>query len=183
MRLAAAGLGVILAATAAGCTTTPTRVATRITEVPRADLEVEGNRGYLLGSAPQSGERKTTRQIIQVDVELPTYYKPKKKDGSVAMPMPPSSEGAIRVSAADSPSVESGPMDTYIVQKGDSLSSIAAQPEIYGKATAWKRIFDANRELLKGNPDRVRAGMSLKIPRGKSQTISSGDDGGTTFRK
>ena len=67
-----AGLALV---TAAGC-----RTATRITEVPRVDLQVEasgGNRGYLVGTPPAAKEWKTTRQIVEADVELPSFYKPK----------------------------------------------------------------------------------------------------------
>jgi len=32
----------------------------------------------------------------------------------------------------------------YIVKKGDTLSSIAAQKRVYGDANKWKRIADAN---------------------------------------
>ncbi|MBI4342382.1 MAG: LysM peptidoglycan-binding domain-containing protein [Candidatus Omnitrophica bacterium] len=88
----------------------------------------------------------------------------------------------------DEPGAPSGApshYDTYVVQKGDSLWSIAANPEIYGKASKWRRIFDANRDLLK-SPDRVRAGMTLKIPRGESEDGGSttyDDDGGITYKK
>ena len=39
----------------------------------RVDQNIEkGNRGYLLGEAPAPGERKLTRQLITVDVDVPT---------------------------------------------------------------------------------------------------------------
>lgn len=50
---------------------------------------------------------------------------------------------------------------TYTVQKGDSLSKIAKQE--YGDANAWRRIFEANRDLIK-NPDLIHPGQVLKIP-------------------
>lgn len=49
------------------------RVQTRVVELPRVDQERSGNQGYLAGSGPAStAARKTTRQIIMTDVELPT---------------------------------------------------------------------------------------------------------------
>ncbi len=76
-------------------------------------------------------------------------------------------------------------MDTYVVHKGESLWTIAAKPEVYGKATAWHRLFEANRELLKGDANRLRAGMTIKIPRGKHRRGggSSAEDEGTKFSK
>jgi nucleoid-associated protein YgaU len=50
---------------------------------------------------------------------------------------------------------------TYTVQKGDTLSHIAK--EVYGKASGWNRIFEANRDQL-DNPDLIQPGQVLKIP-------------------
>ena len=50
---------------------------------------------------------------------------------------------------------------TYTVEKGDNLSTIAKQ--FYGKASAWPRIFEANRDQL-DDPDRIKPGQVLKIP-------------------
>lgn len=49
----------------------------------------------------------------------------------------------------------------YTVQKGDTLSHIAKAH--YGKASQWRRIFDANRDQL-DDPDRIKPGQVLKIP-------------------
>jgi nucleoid-associated protein YgaU len=50
---------------------------------------------------------------------------------------------------------------THTVAKGDTLSRIAKQ--VYGDANQWKRIFEANRDVLK-DPDRIFPGQVLKIP-------------------
>lgn len=50
---------------------------------------------------------------------------------------------------------------TYTVQKGDTLSHIAQT--FYGKASAWKPIFEANGDQL-DNPDRIKPGQVLRIP-------------------
>jgi nucleoid-associated protein YgaU len=49
----------------------------------------------------------------------------------------------------------------YTVQKGDTLSHIAQAH--YGRASQWRRIFDANRGLL-DDPDRIQPGQVLRIP-------------------
>jgi len=56
--------------------------------------------------------------------------------------------------------------ETYVVAKGDSLSRIAKR--VYGSANEWKRIFEANTDLLK-DPDKIYPGQKLKIPQ-KKQT-------------
>jgi nucleoid-associated protein YgaU len=51
--------------------------------------------------------------------------------------------------------------EIYEVKAGDSLSRIAKRA--YGEAGAWKRIFEANTDLL-SDPDKIRPGQKLKIP-------------------
>ena len=164
----------------AGCHA-QTRMAATLTDVPRVDLGFEGgNRGYLVGTPPQTGQMKTTRQMVEATVELPTFYKP-KPGASRPAASDETEQGTVSVAPGPTPEA-SGPYDTYVVQKGDSLWSIAAQPEIYGKAGGWRRIFDANRDLLK-NPDRLKAGMTLKIPRGTGGRSTTYGDEGITYKK
>jgi len=56
---------------------------------------------------------------------------------------------------------EPPPSQTYTVQPGDSLSSIAKR--IYGAASLWPVIFEANRNILT-DPARIRPGQVLIIP-------------------
>ena len=49
----------------------------------------------------------------------------------------------------------------YVVVSGDSLSKIAKRE--YGEANEWKRIFEANQDILK-DPDKIFPGQKLKIP-------------------
>jgi nucleoid-associated protein YgaU len=49
----------------------------------------------------------------------------------------------------------------YVVQGGDSLSKISKK--FYGDANSWKRIFEANRDVVK-NPDMIQPGWKLRIP-------------------
>jgi len=50
---------------------------------------------------------------------------------------------------------------TYTVKAGDTLSKIAK--ETLGRADAYPRIFDANRDQL-DNPDMIKPGQVLRIP-------------------
>jgi nucleoid-associated protein YgaU len=61
--------------------------------------------------------------------------------------------------AGDAPAAP--PTRTYTVVAGDSLSKIAKR--FYGDANQWKRIFEANRDVIK-NPDLIRPGQTFKIP-------------------
>jgi nucleoid-associated protein YgaU len=65
----------------------------------------------------------------------------------------------------DFSNVQSGGSSTatkvYVVKSGDSLSKIAKNE--YGNANDWKRIYEANKDILK-DPDKIFPGQKLKIP-------------------
>ena len=50
---------------------------------------------------------------------------------------------------------------TYTVVSGDSLSRIAKRE--YGDAGEWRRIYEANRDIVK-DPDLIHPGQELRIP-------------------
>jgi nucleoid-associated protein YgaU len=50
------------------------------------------------------------------------------------------------------------------VQTGESLGAIAQR--YYGKSSDWKRILNANPDVLKGNPKKLKPGQKLRIPKG-----------------
>jgi len=50
---------------------------------------------------------------------------------------------------------------TYVVQKGDTLSKIA--DDYYGDARLYTKIFEANRDVLT-DPNKIRPGQKLRIP-------------------
>jgi len=50
---------------------------------------------------------------------------------------------------------------TYTVKAGDSLSKIAKNE--LGDGNAWKKIFEANRDVL-DDPDKIFPGQTLKLP-------------------
>lgn len=58
-----------------------------------------------------------------------------------------------------------GKATRYAVQPGDTLGSIAAQPEIYNEAALWPLLYSANRRTIGSNPNRLKPKMELKIPR------------------
>ena len=75
----------------------------------------------------------------------------------------PASEPAPAAGGGDStpPALAAGER-MHEVAAGETLSSIAA--DLLGAARHWRLIADRNRDLLGGNPDRLRVGMRLRIP-------------------
>jgi LysM repeat protein len=55
---------------------------------------------------------------------------------------------------------EGGEGDTYTVKGGDTLSEIGQQHGV-----AWRDIFEANKDVIGDNPDKIRPGQKLRIPR------------------
>jgi hypothetical protein len=163
------GISLLGLCVAAGC-----RASTKVVEEPRADFHLtEGNRGYLVGTPPEAGPRKATRQVVEADIEVPSFGgggtvasapAPIQVPAAPSQDLPPEwpldvSVGEPEFSAATSTSAEQ-----YAVRPGDSLWSIAAKPEVFGDGNRWRDLYDANRDLLK-QPADLRAGMTLRVPR------------------
>jgi len=142
------------------------RTATRVTEISRVDLELSGgNRGYVIGIPPEETVAlKATRQLIQSDIELPSSYKPSGTRAPVRLEdaMPAEDRAGAtgpQHEEPEAPKALEESYETYVVQKGDSLWSIAAKPEVYGDGTRWQTLLEANDDLLNGRPGRLRLGM------------------------
>ena len=58
---------------------------------------------------------------------------------------------------------------TYTIEKGDTLSKIAKDQ--LGHASAWKQIFEANRDVL-DDPDRIFPGQVIKLPPASNDTTA-----------
>ncbi len=52
-------------------------------------------------------------------------------------------------------------IEYYEIVSGDTLSAVAQK--YYGKASAYTRIFEANREVIK-DPDKIYPGQKIRIP-------------------
>lgn len=135
-----------------GCRTTVHTV-----EMERVDQTLAGNGGYLLGQSQPKAARQGTREIAELQVELPNRAAaPRRRAGAM---MPPST--AVEPSTAQASATEAAP-ELYTVKKGDTLWGIARK--MYGKGSHWQRIYEVNRDKLP-EPGRLRAGMQLHIPR------------------
>lgn len=60
---------------------------------------------------------------------------------------------------------DDGQVTGYVVQTGDTLSTIAGQEAIYGKTTLWPLIYSANRKAIGGSPKNLKLKQNLVIPR------------------
>ncbi|MBK1620112.1 hypothetical protein CKO42_17020 [Lamprobacter modestohalophilus] len=86
---------------------------------------------------------------------------PKAEATAVDAPDRSSVLGLAASEAAPAPLAQPSAPVFYEVRAADTLSRISAR--VYGDASAWERIYDANRDLLMA-PDALSPGMSLVIP-------------------
>ena len=99
----------LMTAAVAGCLLAGCRTATHVVEEPRVDLELaEGsNRGYLVGTPPEtSAPGKTTRQIVETEVEVPPTTRKGQPQSSLGEVAPPE----VDMSEESSASEENMPM-------------------------------------------------------------------------
>jgi LysM repeat protein len=75
----------------------------------------------------------------------------------------PASTTAPATSASPAPTspAATAPARTYAVQRGDTLSAIAAR---FGVRGGWPALYAANRSAIGADPDAVHAGIRLTIP-------------------
>ncbi|MBW6512175.1 MAG: LysM peptidoglycan-binding domain-containing protein [Desulfuromonadaceae bacterium] len=55
----------------------------------------------------------------------------------------------------------------YVVKAGETLWTIAAEPELYGDALLWSLLYQANRDQIK-DPRTIYPGQVLSVPRNLS---------------
>lgn len=125
-----------------------------------------GNRGYLKGNAPAASEekeRKTTRTTQAIEIELRSpikFEKTAKAPQAVEEPLITGNRGFVN-QAQEAPAPQEVSFEKYTVQKGDTLQKISMK--FYGTTKKWTKIYDANRDTLKG-PDKIYPGRSINIP-------------------
>ena len=73
---------------------------------------------------------------------------------------PVSQESAQAPEAAEAEAPEPK-IELYVIESGDALGKIAQK--YYGKASAYMRIFEANREVIE-DPDKIFVGQTIRIP-------------------
>lgn len=70
-------------------------------------------------------------------------------------------QGGQHSSQEETSAGDSRPANTYVVEPGDTLTSISRK--VYGTTGRWRDIFEANRHILRSEND-LRVGQILRIP-------------------
>jgi murein DD-endopeptidase MepM/ murein hydrolase activator NlpD len=77
---------------------------------------------------------------------------------------------ALPVIGATATSAFAGDSDTYTVEAGDTLSSIAADQDIDG---GYQALYDANKDVIGDDPNLIRPGEKLSLDVGSSSSSGS----------
>jgi nucleoid-associated protein YgaU len=73
----------------------------------------------------------------------------------------PHDSGVVSGGSSQLTSKDEHTLQSYTVEKGDSLSKIAQK--VYGKASLWRKIYEANQDHIK-DPDLIYPGQVLRLP-------------------
>ncbi len=96
--------------------------------------------------------------VVEVSVELTEYL----QDENLTAAVPTTNaNNSDQNTAQDGSSAPSG-QSSYTVRKGDCLWSIAQK--FYGSGGEYRKIYDANRDVIGTDPNRIRPGQTLVIP-------------------
>jgi nucleoid-associated protein YgaU len=120
-------------------------------QIQLSHIHIQDNKLFIQGVAPsEQAKNKVWDQIKQVN---PNWAQELTADISV--------DPNAKPAQAQGASVSGGQQRTYTVKPGDSLSKISK--ELYGNASEYMKIFEANRDVL-SDPDKISPGQTLKIP-------------------
>ncbi|MFH0827687.1 MAG: LysM peptidoglycan-binding domain-containing protein [Candidatus Omnitrophota bacterium] len=143
----------------------------------RSDLDLNsGNRGFLAGESNEPAEvAKTTRESKVIEVEVFPLIKSLRRSR-----MKPAGKEAVNAENAGGAegesqhqvvSGEASDAREYKVQPNDTLQKISQM--FYGTMHKWNKIYEANKDRLKG-PDKIKPGQLLRIPADtKPQPVSA----------
>ncbi len=154
---------------------------------PRVDQELSGNRGYLMGTPKpeETTDRRPTRRVYVVELtksvpvpqEVENFkIEPLPKSEPVNLPPArpveepawrqpvqiPSFDVSDTADVGDAASGLGREDEVYVVQEGDTLQKISKK--YYDTYKKWTDIFEANKEVLRDNPNWIKPGMRLTIP-------------------
>lgn len=123
---------------------------------------VSGNRGYLMGKAPEPAERDTTRTVRVFEIELGKNKKAAPCPATT--PLAATTSEPAMIQEQETPVQETSvSFEKYTVGKNDTLQKISKK--FYGTTKNWMKIYKANKDVLRA-PDKLYPGQVLNIPSG-----------------
>ena len=127
------------------------------------DAVVEGKNVTLTGEAATlEAKGKAMAEFNKLVETENTFNKIVVAAAPAAAPAPVPAAAAVGTDGAPPPPVAAAAAERiHVVEKGDTLGAIAKK--YYGKAGAYMKIFEANKDILT-DPDKIKPGQRLRIP-------------------
>lgn len=129
------------------------------------DAVVDGKTVTLTGEAESiEAKGKAMAEFNKLVETENTLNKIKLAQAPVAAPAPVPAAAPVVTGGVPAPAVAaaaSAPERIHVVVAGDTLGAIAKK--YYGKAGAYMKIFEANKDILT-DPDKIKPGQKLRIP-------------------
>jgi nucleoid-associated protein YgaU len=122
----------------------------------------------MLFGSPTVEPEVAANDVVEATAELPTAASTETPPAAPSTAAKAPAAPAVVPAAEPTPApVEAAAVEpvgsvVHTVKKGETLGHIAR--EYYGKSSEWKRILDANREVLP-SASKLQPGMKLKVPR------------------
>ncbi len=115
--------------------------------------------GVACGATGAGGPTPTVVPIAS----SPAAAAPSPSRPQFASPGPsPSPAVANAATVAPTAGTSAAAGETYEIASGDTLGSIANK--VYGDQSQWRRIYDANKDAIGADPDKLTVGMKITIP-------------------
>ncbi|MHB8798902.1 MAG: LysM peptidoglycan-binding domain-containing protein [Thermoanaerobaculia bacterium] len=126
------------------------------------DAVVEGKTVTLTGEADDiEAKGKAMAEFNKLVETENTFNKIRIAQAPVPAAPTPAAGAVVAGGVPATTAAAAGAGKVHVVEKGDTLSAIAKQ--YYGKAGAYMKIFEANRDVL-DDPDKIKPGQRLRIP-------------------
>lgn len=126
------------------------------------DAVVEGKIVTLTGEAESiEAKGKAMAEFNKLVETENTLNKIKLAQAPVAAPAPVPAAAPVVTAGAPAQTAAAAAAKVHVVKKGDTLGAIAQK--YYGKAGAYMKIFEANKDILT-DPDKIKPGQKLRIP-------------------
>lgn len=149
----------------------------------RVDQDLStGNQGYLKGLVPVKEPRlkKATRttQVVEVEFRSPIKFRKMPKEEKILQTKERVSEVSrdkeilgnrgyvLETTIPETKEAAPAEVTKYTVKKGDTLEKISKK--FYGTTKKWKKIFDANQDILKGS-NKIYPGQVINLPLERAQ--------------
>ncbi len=124
------------------------------------DAVVDGKTVTLTGEADDLGAKGKAMAEFNKLVETENTINKIAVAKAPVAGAPTPAAGAVVTAGAPAATV-AGAAKVHVVEKGDTLGAIAKK--YYGKAGAYMKIFEANKDILT-DPDKIKPGQRLRIP-------------------